>query len=62
MTFDKLDAARAIDSCEAALKAHPDSARFGFQLGRAYERARRFQDAARGSLTKLRGLLAHSEN
>jgi TPR repeat protein len=43
----KFDARRAIRSCEAALKAYPGTARFEYQLGRAYEESRRFQEAAR---------------
>lgn len=45
--FDKLDAVRAIHSCEAAIAGFPGTARFEFQLGRAYEKVQRFQDAAK---------------
>lgn len=46
ITFEKMDAQRALDSCRAAIGQFPKSPRLHFQLGRAYERATDFDQAA----------------
>ena len=38
VAFDKIDPARAIQSCNAAVRQFPNSARLQFQFGRAYQK------------------------
>ena len=40
--YETLDPAKAIPACEAAVRAHPNEHRFGFQLGRAYHHAKKY--------------------
>lgn len=45
VVLEEIDAARAIPACEAALKEQPGSPRLMHHLGRAYEKAGKFQEA-----------------
>lgn len=45
--FLDVDPAKAVPACEQALRDLPDSPRIAHNLGRAYERARRLEDAFR---------------
>ena len=40
--YETLDPAKAIPACEAAVRAYPNERRFGFQLGRAYHHAKKY--------------------
>jgi uncharacterized protein len=43
--FYKIDFARAIPACEAAIRENPDEKRFAYQLGRALDNGGRFAEA-----------------
>lgn len=45
--LDKVDVARAIPACRAAVAANPEELRFVFQLGRALGAGKQFDEAAR---------------
>ena len=49
--FDKMNPALAIPACESAIRQYPNSIRFAYQLGRAYNKANNF-DAALAQLRK----------
>jgi TPR repeat protein len=40
--YETLEPAKAIPACEAAVRAYPNERRFGFQLGRAYHHAKKY--------------------
>src|SRR5262249_20729642 len=45
ISFEKINPSLAVTACEAAVQKYPDSSRFNYQLGRAYQKAKNF-DAA----------------
>jgi TPR repeat protein len=46
VAFFEIDGPAAVDACRAALKTHPDLARFGYQLALALARTKQFAEAA----------------
>ncbi|MER9018974.1 TIR domain-containing protein [Mesorhizobium sp. M0898] len=44
--YDRIDFGHAIPACEAAVRAEPNNPRLMYNLGRAYDRADRYRDAA----------------
>jgi TPR repeat protein len=53
VSFDSLDAARALTACDAALAAHPGEARLFYLRGRAHTRAGRLANAKKDTNTAL---------
>lgn len=47
VSFDKINPAKAIPACLDALKDYPNSVRFQYQIGRAYEKTGQFNEAIR---------------
>ena len=66
----QIQASAAIEACRGAVQAHPTLRRAGYALGRAYDRAERYRDAAAayraaadlGSLGALNNLATLHEN